>query len=481
MIKPKRQEPLWMIILFVNRLKPFIIPLTFIFIINFKSLESIIIYAGSFLILFVLINATVSIFEWRNFTYLVANNNIEISDGRFIAKKRYITLNKIQSVQEDRSLLHRMFGLTSLTITTGTSGDNAAVRLDALVPEDAEELKALLKSEAQTHELDTDELTLDSQQTNHHYSMSFKEILLISITSLYFLAFIPLAISGYFRINNFFNIDDYTDSFVNLVKTSYLLIIFLILGAFLISSLIGFIVTFLNYGKYEVTSNEERIFITKGILSTSHFSIPKDRVNGIIIKKPFFRRLFGIVEVQIITLGDLFESEESQTDILFPFINLNLATHLVEEILPDYAIEKKMNQLPGKSLILTLIKPSYLLVIITVLTFSIYPEYWFIPIIYLLFILIQRVVEHYNSKYLMTDQFIQMQAGSFSSELSILKKNNVDALSVNESWLQRRFNLSTLRAMTRAKPTHTSFIVHLPKDTAVNTYNWYAESLHKDE
>lgn len=481
MIKPKRQEPLWMIILFVNRLKPFIIPLVFIFIVNFNSLQSMIIYAGSFLILFVVINAVVSIFEWRNFTYLVANNNIEISDGRFIAKKRYITLNKIQSVQEDRTLLHRMFGLTSLTITTGTSGDNASVKLDALLPEDAEELKTLLKSEVQSNALEAEYESESDQQPKHHYSMSFKEILLISITSLYFLAFIPLAISGYFRLNNLFNIDDYTDTFVNLIKTSYLLIVLLIFGAFFISSLIGFIVTFLNYGKYEVTSNEERIYITKGILSTSHFSIPKDRINGIIIKKPLFRRLFGIVEVQIITLGDLFENEESQTDILFPFINLNLATNLINEILPDYTIEKNMNQLPIKSLFLTLIKPSYLFVIITALIFYFYPEYWFIPVIYLLFLFIQRVLEHYNSKYLISEKFIQMQVGSFSSELSILKKDNVDALALNESWLQRRFNLMTLKAMTRAKPIHTSFIIHLPKKTAINTYSWYAKSLHKDE
>src|SRR5699024_7992119 len=161
----------------------------------------------------------------------------------------------------------------------------------------------------------------EDQKTTHHYSMSFKEILLISITSLYFLAFIPLAISGYVRLDDLFEIDVYTDTVVNLLKASYILIALLILGAFFISFLIV-------------------IFIKKGILSISHFSIPKNRVNGIIIKKPFFRRLFGIVEVQIITLGDLFDNEETQTDVLFPFINLTLASRLIEEILPDYKIKK---------------------------------------------------------------------------------------------------------------------------------------------
>src|SRR5699024_10729014 len=205
-----------------------------------------------------------SIFEWRNFTYFVSNNNIEISDGRFIAKKRYITLNKIQSIQEDKTLIHRMFGLTSLTIVTGTTGDNASVKLGALTPEDAKELKFLLENEIENNEEINDiNDTEVSHQAKHHYSMSFKEILLISITSLYFLAFIPLAISGYFRLDDLFEIETYTDTFINLIKASYILIALLILSAFFISFFIGLVITYLRYGKYEVTSNEERIFIKK--------------------------------------------------------------------------------------------------------------------------------------------------------------------------------------------------------------------------
>ena len=347
--------------------------------------------------------------------------------------------------------------------------------------EDAYELKDLLESEANYKELNHDDVSIPKQEAKHHYSMSFKEILLISITSLYFLAFIPLAISGYFRLDDFFEIEAYTDTIVNLIKASYILIAFIILGAFIVSFIAGLVITYLKYGKYKVTSNEERIFIEKGILSTSNFSIQKNKINGIIIKKPFFRRLFGIVEVQIITLGDLFDSEESQTDVLFPFINLNLASRLIEDILPDYEIKKDMNQLPAKSMFLTLIKPSYLLVIITALTFYFIPEYWFIPIIYLLFIIIKRVIEHFNSKYLVSDEFIQMQIGSFSSNLSILKKNNIDALHLNESWLQRRLHLSTIRVLTRAKPIHISAVIHMPKEIAENTYEWYAKAQHKED
>src|SRR5699024_12651245 len=92
------------------------------------------------------------------------------------------------------------------------------------------------------------------------------------------------------------------------------------------------------------------------------------------------------------------------------------------------------------------------------------------------FIMIKRIIEHFNSKYLISDEFIQMQTGSFSSELSILKKRNIDALALNESWIERKFDVATLRAMTRAKHVHTGKIIHLPKTIAINTYDRYAAS-----
>src|SRR5699024_870045 len=153
-----------MIILFVNRFKPFVLLFIFIFILNSNSLHSIIIYVGCFILLFTVYNILISIFDWRTFTFFFTINNIVISDGNFVAKKRYITLNKIQSIQEDKTLLHRMFGLTSLTIVTGTTGDNASVKLDALIPEDAEELNELLKREVETNIVNDNEHTLKEDQ-----------------------------------------------------------------------------------------------------------------------------------------------------------------------------------------------------------------------------------------------------------------------------------------------------------------------------
>src|SRR5699024_8272884 len=104
-----------------------------------------------------------------------------------------------------------------------------------------------------------------------------------------------------------------------------------------------------------------------------------------------------------------------------------------------------MTKSPTESMLLTLIKTSYYLLILVVLTYYFYPVFLFISLIYLFFIMIKRIIEHFNSKYLISDEFIQMQTGSFSSELSILKKRNIDSLALNESWIERKFDVATLK------------------------------------
>src|SRR5690625_7683897 len=96
MFEPKRQHPLWMIILFVNRFKPFVLPFIFIFILNSNSLQSIIIYAGSLILLFTVYNIIISIFEWRNFLYFVTNYNIEMSDGCLFCKESNYIIYRIE-------------------------------------------------------------------------------------------------------------------------------------------------------------------------------------------------------------------------------------------------------------------------------------------------------------------------------------------------------------------------------------------------
>lgn len=473
---PKRQHPLWMFTRFIEVITQFILPFFFIILVSPIHVDfPWVKYAVLLFVVFFFFRLFIIYFEWKNYTYLVTDTNLIINDGRLVSKKRYIPLNRIQSVQQTTPFIQKLIDLTSLNIVTGTSGENASIKISMLSLKEATLLQTQLESYINKEFSDE---SPEKKQNNRiiRYEMSFMEIFLFSITSLYFLAFIPIFFSLYTRVDNLINLDTVTVSLYETFKTSLLLVAILIFLAFFISFTIGLIVTFLRYGNYTVSTDAKRIYIKRGVLSTSHFTIPKEKVNGVLIKKSFFRRLFGICEVQLVTLGDVFEEEDSTTDILFPFINKQRATKLISEILPDYKLETRMNRLPAQALFLTLISPSYLLVIITVLIFYFWPEFWFVPIIYLMFLVIQRIVKHYNSKYFYDEGFIQIQTGSFSNELFITKRLSIDEISFRQSWLEKKLNVASLTTFTRAKPLHLGIINHLPKKVSEHIYKWYVKT-----
>lgn len=473
---PKRQHPLWMFTRFIEVITQFIVPFFFIIIISPMHVEfPWIKYAVLLFVVFFFFRLFVIYFEWKNYTYLVTDTNLIINDGRLVSKKRYIPLNRIQSVQQTTPFIQKLIDLTTLNIVTGTSGENASIKISMLSLNEAKllqkQLERYINREANSHQS-------ENQKNDRiiRYKMSFREIFLFSITSLYFLAFIPIFFSLYTRIDNLISLDTVTVSLYETFKTSLLLVAVLLFLAFFISFIIGLIITYLRYGNYTVATDSKRIYIKRGVLSTSHFTIPKEKVNGVLIKKSFFRRLFGICEVQLVTLGDVFEEEDSTTDVLFPFINKKRATQLINEVLPDYQIQTHMKPLPAQALFLTLISPSYLLVILTVLVFYFWPEFWFIPVIYLGFLMIQRIIKHYNSKYYFDDSFIQIQTGSFSNELFITKAGSIDEISLKKSWLEDKLNVTSLVTFTRAKPLHIGGINHLPKHVSDELYTWYVST-----
>src|SRR5690625_3571633 len=189
----KRQHPLWIILKIGLSIREVIIPIIYFFIINLGSKSNFVKYGSIALIVYIIIRIITILLEWRNNTYLFTDHKLELNEGRLISKKRYITLNRVQSVQQHTSFLHRLFNLTSLNISTGTTGDNATVQLEMITLEEAEKITNQLNEKIQQKEYKETEVRKHNEQTlTTHYKMSLNEIILISITSLYFLAAIPI-------------------------------------------------------------------------------------------------------------------------------------------------------------------------------------------------------------------------------------------------------------------------------------------------
>src|SRR5690606_36851908 len=146
-------------------------------------------------------------------------------------------------------------------------------------------------------------------------------------------------------------------------------------------------------GKYIVSSDHHNIYISKGILNTTNYTIPRNKINGLVIKKTFPRRLFHIVRVELVSLGDSLSEENVDTDTLFPFISEKRLKNLLNEVIPEYRIAENLHSLPKEAYFVNLIQPSYSLVIVTFFVFFFWPEYWFIPLAFFLWLVFYRILK----------------------------------------------------------------------------------------
>lgn len=109
--------------------------------------------------------------------------------------------------------------------------------------------------------------------------------------------------------------------------------------------------TFLKYGKYEISSDDERIYITKGVIEETSFFIEKHKVQAVEVEQSLLKRLLGLAEVKLTSAGRLdFEGEKLELNSLYPFLPVKRAYEIINEILPDYEVAQEMRQLPKKSL-----------------------------------------------------------------------------------------------------------------------------------
>lgn len=481
--KPRRQHPLLILYKIILSIKEFILPILFIFVFQFGSDSNFIKYGSLAIIVYLIYQAIVSIFVWKNTKYLFTDKNIEIAEGKFVSKKRVFALDRIQSYNQHTSFIHKIFKLTSFTMVMGT--DN--VKLEMITQGELRRIRNLLDSiePIQTSETTKTDSKLDAESNRsitEHYLISLKEIVLISFTSFYFLALIPILLTIYNRLEDAFeDVEKYAKSFYDIVSQSWIFIAGVILFVILVSIIIGLVVTYLRFGQYRVASDAKQIYISKGIISTTNYTIPREKIKGIIIQKSFTRRFFGIYKVKLVSLGDLLEEMELETDVLFPFILKRRMEILLPEIVPEFPVEKTTERLPKQGIWANLLIPSYFFFIVTFVVLYFWPKFWYIPLALLVIIVISRIIEVKQARYLSNEKFIQFQTGTFSLDEFVTKRSLIDELEINQSWVQRKLKLASLSVTLREKPIHVARMIHLPESVAAEYYNEYATEILKQQ
>ncbi|MES9738290.1 PH domain-containing protein [Peribacillus frigoritolerans] len=418
------------------------------------------------------------ILKWYTYKYQIKEGTLYITSGLVSKSYRTVPLHKVQNVQQRTTLFHKIFRLTSLTFETGMTGDQGSVPFEMISRKEAERLEGEYASKQEIPVIDIPEerIAEDMEPTIEktiHFTPSKHDVLKASFTSLSFLALIPILATLYNTLDDFFDLENAEGFLAKLLDTWWIITI-VIAGLICIAVVFGIVSTFVKYGKYEISSDHEHIYIKKGVLDESAFSIRKEKVQAVEITQSIIKRVLGLAEVKLISAGSTGD-EELETNTLYPFLSIERAYGMVEEILPAYNVERSMRSLSKQAFKIRMLRPSFFWIFTTLAIFYFKSSLWYISLILLVLIYTLRIMDYKNSRYLLNDEFIQFKSGSLETSLFITKRSKVIQIEVERSKLQKLFGLATIETINRSKPVHHTKLQDVSVEYADEFYTWYMD------
>lgn len=496
MTKIKRYSPLTILFDIGSLLKNSFFFVIYLYVIQANS-ESVITKYGRIIFLIIVGLTFVSIiYKWFTHKYKVADDSFHLYRGLFSKSERTIPFSKVQNVNRHTSLFHRLFKMTSIHFETAITGESSTVKFEVISKQEAEQMEKHLKNIDQDA-TDIDQESMDSNPEavqgdparTIHFQPTKRDTLKASFTSLSFLVLIPLIGSFYYSLDEIFQIEGVAKDFFEWTISSWWVITIIVIALLLASIVFGIIRTFIKYGKYEISSDADYIYITKGMIDETAFSISKEKVQAIEIEQTVIKRLLGLAGVKLRSAGGLNLGEDTlEINTLYPFLPVDKAYEMIAEILPSYTISQEMTQLPTKSFWVRILSPSWFWLIATGALFYFKPtilnmeQAWLIiSIALLIFILIARTLDFVHTRYLINDQFVQFKTGALTTSLFISKREKVIEVEIKRNIVQKSLGLASVETINRGSPVHHTNINDVPIKVAHEFFHWYVDRRNEVE
>lgn len=473
----------------------------FLFIMKQGTNSAFVKYGRIAFLLFIAIGIVYIILKWFTHKYQIDETSFHIYKGIFNKSNQTVPFSKIQNVNRRTSLFHRIFRVTSIRFETGMSGDDTAVEFEVISRTEANRLERHVRAASvreageardEVHdeirdgmdpgEAAQEEINSDAVPARRiHFRPTTRDTLKASFTSFSFFLLIPLILSLYSKINDIFHVENEAKGVLNSIANSWWVITGIAILLLIACIAFGVIRTFMKYGKYEISSDHESIYITKGVIDETAFSIAKNKVQAVEITQSLMKRILGLAEVKLISAGNTdLEKDKLETSSLYPFLPVQRAYEMISEILPTYEITEEMTALPKVSFWARLFRPSWIWIIATValgyfkpVIWGITQAWWLISVILLLWIVVGRILDYFNTRYMLNQQFVQFRSGSLTTSLFISKRDKIIEVKVKRSFYQKWLGLATVETVNRAKPVHHEKMADVPKGLAVTFYQWY--------
>jgi len=484
-----RLHPISAVITSIKALKSMILPIAIIIIsngfnfsLNFRSdhfFDTILLFGvWGVAALLALVGG---IIKWRTFVYWFEDGELRIKYGLFVKKKRYIPFERIQSLNYNEGIFHRIFGLVKVQVeTAGSKGGKPEVELTAIRKAAADvielEMRRAKNEGVNPLHAEQEEVVEESVSTPAIYHMSMRDLLVLATTS----GGIGVVLSGLAAIaSQFSDIIPYETVFHELadfVKIGAFLVALTVMFILIVAWVVSVLITLINYYDYTVRIEEDKLILTKGLLEKKRITLPLNRIQAIRIVENPLRQLTGFATVVVESAGGNGEDGMDKKITLFPLIKKQDCMESLEHLFPEMNWYPSFTRSPKKARpFFYRIDFIWLVPIIGACSYFFYP-YGLLSLLLIPLTILLGIWQHKTAGYQIDGKQLALQYRVFSRVTLIIEKKRIQSMGSTQSYFQKRKNVMSIKAtvMSGASGT-TGSVSSLEQHDAETILSWYEQ------
>jgi putative membrane protein len=449
MSKPKRLHPIAIFINSGKKIKKIIIPLIGLVFLGHKDEGRTLfnLLASIVVIIFTLFSSAIS---WFRYTYHLEKEELRIEYGIFIRKKRYISFERIQSLDMTEGVLHRLFGLAKVQVETagGDLSDGAEAVLAAISKKEAQYIQDYFNSHKASVKLIQG---LGNQQEEAPiYQITTIQLLLLSLTSGGAGVIISAALAFLSQMDDFIPYKKWFGGLEKLVSGSIMFFSILVFIGFILIWVLTLLGIMLKYANFTVIKKDGDLVISQGLLERRQVTIPVKRIQSIRMSENWVRQMLGYATVYVESAGGVALDTKESNVILFPMIKRNQIASLIEQHLTDYKIVTSFKGLPKRAMSRYIMRSWYIVVPIVVVSILFLKVWGSISLILLLIATFWAYLKYKDAGWNLENQQLTFRYRNLIRHTVFMKKNRIQTIEVFESYFQRKNQLATVEAFVKS-------------------------------
>lgn len=479
MSEPKRLHPIVILLTIGKRIKDFIF--TFIalfFILNKGDGGKLLLIGASAIVIIGII--LFSILSWLRYTYRLEQNELRIEYGVFVRKKRYIPLERIQSLDISQGLLQRLCGMVKVQIETagGSGTDEAEAVLSAISKEEARYIQEYVAS-AKNPSVQNDK-SVHEDPSHFVYKITPSQLILLSLTSGGVGVVISAVLAFLSQLDDFIPYKKIFRGIEQWAVSNLILIAILIFAGLIIAWILALFGTMLKYADFHVTKTEHDLVISQGLVEKRQITIPLTRIQAIRINENIVRQWLGYGSVMVESAGGSASNKEGSKVLLLPLVKLQDIEQILGPVLTDYQFTLSFTPVPKRAMNRYILRGWIIIVPIVVVSIVFLKVWGLVSFIILALVTFWGVLKYKDAGWSLEEQQLSLRYRSMVRTTVFIKKNKIQSLEMKESYFQRRKDLATLEAFVKVGFGGAGGrVMDMDRMDVKKVYSWFSRDSEK--